>query len=302
MNTSQSARVVALLACLPIMLAACGKTEITREPVGAGGTDAGLSCPEALPGAKLIAVSDAKGGTYCIDQREVTNADYKQFVDAVGKVPAKQPKGCNLNDSYLPKIVQEDTTEAGTCHAVYWKYDTEPDLPMICVDFCDAWSYCQWAGKRLCGVVGAGTAEPNFIDDIALDSIAVSTSSEWFNACSQGGTTKYPYGDTYAPGVCIDEVKVADAGKSLQAVSDVSKSACHGGAPPFDAIYDLSGSVDEWQNICRTSGCVAQGGGIANASSSDLSCAGGMGVSSRVALSPFRGFRCCADAVPGDGG
>ena len=60
--------------------------------------------------------------TFYMDKYEVTNAQYKQFVDATGhKVPR------------------------------YWgdeKYN-QPDHPVVGISWYDAKAYCQWAGKRL---------------------------------------------------------------------------------------------------------------------------------------------------------
>jgi len=294
------------------LAASCGKTEITAEKTGATGgaggsvgpdaaADAGPGvCPAGLPGAKLVRVPAANGTFYCIDQREVTNGEYKQFVEAAAKVPPSQPAECSWNESFLPEILQPGADEEGSgkCYAPYWKYDTEPSYPVICVDFCDAWAFCKWAGKRLCGVVGAGAAKPSLLPNADVDTLAVSTSSEWFNACSQGGTSKYPYGDEYVPGRCIDEAKLASQGPSARVISDTSQSGCHGTSSPWDEVFDLSGSVDEWQNICRTSGCVIQGGAVAgNSSPADLVCAEGMGIKSIVSIHGYTGFRCCADTV-----
>jgi hypothetical protein len=54
----------------------------------------------------------------------------------------------------------------------------------VCVDWCDAHAYCKPVGKRLCGKIGGG---PNLYADYASAS-----SSEWYRACSSGGSFTYP--------------------------------------------------------------------------------------------------------------
>ena len=35
----------------------------------------------------------------------------------------------------------------------------QEDYPVVNVDWCDAASFCQWSGKRLCGRLGPGTLD-----------------------------------------------------------------------------------------------------------------------------------------------
>ncbi|MCC6649279.1 MAG: hypothetical protein IT374_27380, partial [Polyangiaceae bacterium] len=51
-----------------------------------------------------------------------------------------------------------------------------------------------------CGRIGGGTLT-------AEDSIDPKA-SEWVNACTQGGKTKLPYGDTFEDGRCIDDTRM----------------------------------------------------------------------------------------------
>lgn len=66
----------------------------------------------------------AETGAYWIDRFEVTNAQYQQFIDAVGH---RSPSHFR-NRSYPP---------------------TKADHPVTFVSWYDAQAYCQWAGKRL---------------------------------------------------------------------------------------------------------------------------------------------------------
>jgi formylglycine-generating enzyme required for sulfatase activity len=170
------------------------------------------------------------------------------------------------------------------------------------VDWCDAYAYCKWAGKHLCGKIGGGT---NGFSDYAT-----ATLSEWFNACSAGGAQKYPYGNAYDGTACVDSDY--DGTLGFSAVSDVLRpvgtaTRCHGTISPFDAIYDLSGNVWEWDDSCNGvtgSGdyCYERGGSFPNGTGQpssgvlDLACDYG-GLQNRSSFSFNAGFRCCAASL-----
>jgi len=100
---------------------------------------------------------------------------------------------------------------------------------------CDAWAYCSWAGKRLCGRIGgqhsSGTANVQF--------------DEWSYACANGSAaTQYPYGQTFDPTIC--NTGTLDAGATLQA--PMSFPRCHGTDAGFDQVFDLSGNIAEYDD------------------------------------------------------
>jgi formylglycine-generating enzyme required for sulfatase activity len=94
---------------------------------------------------------------YYIDTYQVTNAKYKEFVDATGyKVP------------YIKKPWAEKYN---------WKDDTYPrgteNKPVVLVDWFDACEYAKWAGKRL------------------------PTEAEWEKAARGTDGRIWPWGDTW---------------------------------------------------------------------------------------------------------
>jgi formylglycine-generating enzyme required for sulfatase activity len=210
------------------------------------------------------------GNPFCIDTTEVTNAQYNDFLmagaDAGSVALAPQPTECSWNHSYLPNDGA-------------WTYDpSQKNLPIVNVDWCDAYAFCQWAGKRLCGKPGGGGADFSNFD---------STHTEHYIACSKNGTQTYPYGNTFDPTACNG--LELDAGHTLPVGS---LPRCVGGVP---GLFDMSGNVEEWQDACQ-----------GDAGSGDL-CLDGTGSfmfgstecdfednDSRNMLRPDIGIRCCA--------
>lgn len=105
---------------------------------------------------------------FYIGLHEVTNSEYKQFVDETGhRAPATgwdwaAPKG------YKPNPEWKGTTFLAGMD----------DHPVICVDRYDAEAYCRWAGLRL------------------------PTELEWEKAARGVDGRKYPWGDTWDPRLC----------------------------------------------------------------------------------------------------
>ncbi len=96
--------------------------------------------------------------------------------------------------------------------------------PLGCVDYCDAEAYCAWAGKRLCGLMGGGPLEQG--SDLL--------ETEWYFACSNGGSTDWPYGNEHIPGRCVEL-------RSPLVPVDRVPNLCRGTMSPFDEVVDMVG-------------------------------------------------------------
>jgi len=204
----------------------------------------------------------------CIDSTEVTNAQYAAFL-AAGVTPQStsgSPAACTWNTTYTPS--------SG------WPATGKDNYPVVYVDWCDAFAFCQWAGKRLCGRVGGGA---NGYDDYDQPGL-----SQWLRACSMGGQNLYPYGASYVASACNG----TDYGVGA-AIEVKQASGCQG--PP--GVFDLSGNVWEWEDSCQastgsTDQCRLRGGSFWYGGAPALACAAG-NVNDRSAKNDIYGFRCC---------
>jgi formylglycine-generating enzyme len=228
-----------------------------------------------LISAEIPAIEKYPEHPYRIDSTEVTNAHYAAFL-AAAVDPSGQPPDCAWNTSFVPS---EDPKFS--CAGKY-NPDTRADHPIVCVDWCDARAFCEWAGKRLC--TSPSHANPT------------SPSSEWANACSAAWTLTFPYGNDYDPLACNGQGQ--GSGKLLPVASLAS---CEGGLP---GLYDMSGNAREWTgNVYEQAAdpidtmWIISGGGISSGETS-LKCFGGsVGGASRAAAYADLGFRCCAEPL-----
>ena len=171
-------------------------------------------CPEVVD-------VDIAGG-FSITSTEVSHAAYAQFLAVdfdPGFFAAWLPAECEWKNDFTPTD---------------WVPNSPEDLPVVEVDWCDAWAYCAWSGQQLCGKIGGGNIPKADIDNPALD--------QWHKACTGGGNTIYPYGVGYDPAACNG----LDAGFE-QLVGVGALASCEGGYP---GLFDLSGNVWEWENSC----------------------------------------------------
>ena len=223
-------------------------------------------------GPVMVQVPRPGGGHYCIDSTEVTRDQYKVFASLK---PAGQPGFCSWNTSYKP--VQKTS---GQCNKGEWPPGAKGNLPVVCLDWCDAFMFCKWAGKRLCSMV--------------WNQFSNAKSSEWYNACSKGGTQSYPYpGSTYLAKACNGK----EAGKG-DLVPVKSMTACEGG---YGGVFDMSGNAWEWTGGCQSSTgandvCRSSGGAFYTAQPA-MPCVitQGWGNFSRDMVQSALGFRCCAE-------
>ncbi len=255
---------------------------------GSAGSSSGVAtCPTTERGPAQVVIQ----GTlpYCLDATEVTMAQYQAWLDThASPMPDSL---CGWNTTYTPDPTAND------CADVPFAPATTPDLPVVCVDWCDARDYCVWAGKRLCGELGGGPADfaAGYMDP---------TRDEWTNACSNGGAVAYPYGPKYVAGKCIDVTFDGNLNpSSLGDPKNVGSAAgCVGGLPGID---DMSGNVWEWENSCQApsspptpanDGCHNRGGSFWETDTTQLSCtAAGPATHTRSYRNKNVGFRCCGD-------
>ena len=226
-------------------------------------------CGPNLPGPPMVAVS-SPSGAYCIDSTEVTNAQYATFL-ATNLATSGQPAYCAWNTSYTPSSGWPVAMDQGRS-------------PVAFVDWCDAYAYCRWAGKRLCGKIGGG---PNAPADAANPE-----KSQWFNACTAGGTKAFPYGGAYSATACNG----SESGRTAP-VAVGSLVGCQGGVT---GAYDMSGNVWEWEDSCSgTTGendiCEARGGSYISLAQA-LRCDHDQNFYRNATMvnGPYLGFRCCA--------
>jgi len=244
------------LAALLVLTVGCELVVDTK------GLDGG--CPRSA-GAAMVKVTTA-GGDYCIDATEATNAHYTQFL-ASGFTLATQPAGCEQSTGTTP--LDKWPPPPG--------YDS---IPVVEVTWCQAYAFCAWAGKRLCGQIGGGALAEINATKPAL--------SQWLYACSNDGALAYPYGNAYDPNACGGEA----AGTSIAPVA--SQSGCVGGLPGID---DLSGNVWEWTDTCQsdqpTAFCHVLGGAF-DSTAPEMTCLGERNWT-RTSAAANIGFRCCLD-------
>ena len=240
----------------------------------AGGhdTQAGVDVADAdaCPGtAGPTGVRLFAGGTsFCIDSTEVTNAQYAEFL-AAGFPWEPEPAECAFNTTYTPSV---------------WPYLPAFDNhPVVNVNWCDAYAYCTWAGKRLCGAIGGGPSDQNDSDD--------PSKNQWFFACSHGGDHTYAYGNTYVSGTCNDFNR--EAGTTLDVTNE---PGCVGG---FPGIFDMSGNVWELDDSCvppdsgvLSNDCPTRAGSFV--ASSDQTQCGFWFAQPRSFAAKDVGFRCCS--------
>jgi formylglycine-generating enzyme required for sulfatase activity len=215
----------------------------------------------------MVRITDTNG-TFCIDKTEVTNRHLNAFIASSSR--PTPPSTCSFK-----------TTYGGTARS-------DDDMPATLVDWCDAWMYCKWAGKRLCGSRN-GTA---IIDETKANDAKI---SEWFAACSHSGAQQYPYSGSFATTACNGCQRTSscnDGGSPLLPVGTLA--TCEGG---YAGIFDMSGNVAEWEDNCDTSDTCPPRGGTAAVGGADLTCAIGNlpNIDKRNQKADRVGIRCCAD-------
>jgi formylglycine-generating enzyme required for sulfatase activity len=235
--------------------------------------DAGAPvCPQGR-GPAMVALPTAAGGTYCVDSTEVTQAQYAAFLADKNGDLSGQPSQCSWNSSYQPGTAATNCDYAPSARGNY---------PIDCIDWCDAYAFCQWAGKSLCGDI-----EPTDAQDNAL------VNGAWPRACTSAGTYTYVYGNTSTPGACADSTHSNGSTVDASTLPVASLPTCQSPDPTYAGIFDLLGNVSEWSAYCNGGQCIVLGGDITVL---PVQCFEPLGLLAGPPQSQYRflGFRCCA--------
>lgn len=246
----------------------CGPRRACREE-----TDCATGiCPSAtlrcVCSSEMAELELSPDEAFCVDYLEVTVADYSEFVQDV-PVPLTDelPEACAFKVTHAPDQLAGD-----------------PTLPITFVDWCDAFAFCDWAGKRLCGGAGGGALRQSDQNDVAR--------SLWFRACTRTATSGYPYGAEYEPAACNGgDLTVGSPPGPLTAGSLYDCAS-------WEGVLDLSGNVTEWEDSCDgdeggSDLCSVRGGSFAS-EAEELRCDGD-DARERSARMADLGFRCCVD-------
>jgi hypothetical protein len=192
---------------------------------GFQGSDAGCRpLASSRPLEPQVWVGGGDGGLFGIDRTEVSRGQYLTFLlarEAAGQVYDPLPGGCVAHalDPLRP---------------AEWPWFDAPDRAAS-TSFCAAKAYCEWAGRRLCGPLGApdaGLARAQ-LNDAGVDA--------WFAACTSGGRYAYAWGSTWDSSRC--------ASADIFEVGDMpvgSMTSCQSPESDWAGVFDLSGNRAEW--------------------------------------------------------
>ncbi len=176
--------------------------------------------PTALPDEKPLHKVVLK--VFRIDRYEVTNAEYRKFLEAT---LLEHPKTCHPDEP----VDKRHTPEPKTWFDPEWN---APEMPAQAVDWFDAYAYCAWAGKRL------------------------PTEAEWEKAARGEQVRRFPWGDELFAdtpvGNFADEAvkKIEPTWTIIETYNDGFPHVAPVGSFPKGAspygVEDMIGNVWEW--------------------------------------------------------
>lgn len=231
-------------------------------PSDSGTGDSASSADGAPIGCPLgtVAVAD-----YCIDATEVTEGDWDAFRAALDVPKVTTPECAWKNDVW---------------NAPFRKLG--PKFPVTGIDWCDAYAFCKWKGKRLCGKVGGGanTSDTEF----------TAQSAEWVRACNGGNASRgFQYGADYDAGACHENATPLEV---------ATKVTCQG---PTPGLFDMNGNVGEWDDSCdpvgaepKTTVCRFRPPGSFGRGANHCTFVNQNSKAAREGRTNAVGFRCCA--------
>jgi hypothetical protein len=213
-----------------------------------------VACPTGR-GPDMALLPAPEAGSFCIDTTEVTMAQYQDFLAA--DASPGLPSVCAKSGAFAPQACAQNS------------YDPvgRADYPVTCVNWCDAYAFCQWAGKELCGTFSGQPMLQAWSD------------SPWTWTCNSG---------TIAGGNGLEAY--CNFGPAIQPVK--SSPQCHGDGGSWSEVYDLLGNAAEFVSFSPRAGSPPGiiGGGAAFAGDCDIA----QGNDNYATTQYNIGFRCCA--------
>jgi len=151
---------------------------------------------------------------YYIDKYEVTNRQFKEFIDATGRITGAEWKG--YGNFWYKK--HGSVYRMKTFIGASWNYKIENrmDHPVVQVTWNDAKAYAEWAGKRL------------------------PTEAEWEKAARGTDGRQWPWGN---------EFNLDVGGVTVHANFDSENTVPVGQFPTgvsIYGVYDMVGNAQEW--------------------------------------------------------
>jgi len=276
-----------------------------------------------LPGRDDRGLACGRQWRYCIDEIEVTKYQYNKFITA--NVPINdQIAVCKppTNTEFVPRGAWPPASAPPNINSPNVGKAYNLSLPVHYVDWCDAYAYCKWANKQLCGAVTGGS--------VAFDRADQADAGAWYNACSAQGTKPWPFGTIWEPrcnggqGLSLPEdaggpiaqqgngygfggsnqdrgIYASNNGDVNGNYTIIHFAQCAGGVT---GLYHMTGNVAEWEDSCdgteADASCRVRGGSYTSGvdNQAGLACAT---TRSEQRVPPVAdpdpladiGFRCC---------
>jgi formylglycine-generating enzyme required for sulfatase activity len=197
--------------------------------------------------------------TFAIDVYEVTNAQYRQFLEAAGYD----------TQAYWSEAGWHWVQEKSRRQPSYWEDERlrQPEHPVVGVTWYEADAYCRWVGKAL----------PEEI--------------QWEKACRGTDGRKFPWGDAPLP-------KADETQKQLADLASYAGPVAVGSRPETQSpygVHDLAGNVLEWTATPRDGEGMVLLGGSGDSTSPRVGCGASHTLLPGISAN-FIGFRCLTNA------
>lgn len=286
-----------LIAPLPDL----NEVEPVPEPQVCGGLDLSKVKTREVDGATLewsVAAVPLSGVGECIymDKTEVTVQDYGEWADAhptFDDWDSLRCPGWKTDGPSNPAANEDDECVQGIDSDEYDPFALEK--PIRCVDWCDAEAFCRsQRGGRLCYRQGGGGGF-----------YPANRPDEWTSACSNTGSTVWPWGDEDEPERCNVDQPNGGCGTGVSFSCGPAAVGSLADCRNANGISDLVGNVKEWIAQCdgvdplsASSRCHVLGSSY-NSALDMLGCADYLGgPQAQSTHSSEIGFRCCYDLTP----